>query len=170
MRHLCCILPLVLALGACADAESPTGVLEPAISHLEAEPATAMEHEHYNERFPLEFTTVSPCTGEEVFVEGTLHVMTQAVTDGTTTRLVFHSNQHYSGISASGTRYNIITVSHSVESEDLEDGSFSIIAVGNHRVIASGREDDFHMWTRNHIRFDGESFVVEKEDAGAECR
>jgi hypothetical protein len=114
---------------------------------LLAKPSQAQGQGAVVEQFPISFIQVNNCTGEEVLVEGTLHTVTQSVTDEED-RVHDHSSDNLSNVTAvgrtSGDEYILQGLNHaefngSPTSSDTSTASFTTRFI---RVGPDTPEDD----------------------------
>ncbi len=138
-----------------------------ALSLAQVAPAGA---ETFNARVPDSGVLDNPCTGEPIFYEGFVHVvLTAGVSAGGQAHFKGELNSHLSGVSPSGAKYQIVTVSNDHEIFDVEDFEpFNFTSTGTFNVIRQGEdspEDDvkgrfiFHLT----INANGEVTAVQSE-------
>ena len=100
-----------------------------------------------NARTDFTLSTVNPCTGESIFIEGTAHMLlTQTVDQGGGQHFVEEGNRQGTGISASGARYVLVSTGTFVETPAndtagfTERSTFKVI-----RAAEASTPDDFTM-------------------------
>ncbi|MDP9456925.1 MAG: hypothetical protein M3Q49_00320 [Actinomycetota bacterium] len=148
-------LALVLALAAFAAAFAPAARAQ------EGEARGAVD-----ERFPVAFDVEHPCTGEALFVEGTMHVVGHATEDAAGGLHFFgHSNLQGKATSASGARY--VLVSGGNNPLLIRSGALQTLA-SHERFVRQGEgagADDFSTSWVFHLTVDAEvniDLVVDK--------
>jgi hypothetical protein len=103
-----------------------------------AKPAQAQPDQIINERQLVALTIVNPCTGEEVFVEGTQHINFHFYEDATGgSHFKGHNNLQATGVSDIGAKY---IVHDSVNSHDKFD------------VFSESASNFTFTWTEHFIR------------------
>jgi hypothetical protein len=160
----------ILTLAACGDGVSPTEprvALAPALAKSSAARPTTT-----NERVPVSGVLMSPCTGESMVFEGTMHVVTTTQTDAGGTHTRIHSNfADVKGIAIGSGRLYVIQ-SNSKESATVQtNGSGTFETSEYFRVISQGPLDNWHtrVMTRGTIDANGNR-VVTNNDGESECR
>ena len=119
-----------------------------------------------SERFPVAFDVENPCTGEALFVEGTLHVVGHA-TEDTSGGLHFfgHSNLQAKAVSASGARYVLVVGGNNPLS--IRSGALQTLA-SHEKFVRQGEgveADDFSSSWIFHLTVDADGnldLVVDK--------
>jgi len=113
-------------------------VLAAAVLAVVAKPAQAQPGTIINERQPVAFTVVNPCTGEEVFIEGTQHINFHFFEDANGGfHFRGHNNLQAQGVSDSGAKY---VVHDSVNAHD------------NFRAFSESATNFTFTWTQHVIR------------------
>jgi hypothetical protein len=143
---------------------------------LLAKPTQAQaQSDTLNERVPLALTVNNPCTGEEVFIEGTDHLVFHRTVDANGGfHVKVHSNFEGQGVSPSGAKYVLHTSANnrfyfraeSAENDTFTD-TFKIIRQGS----ATPEADDFELKLTFHVTINanGEvTAIVDKYEA--ECK
>ncbi len=134
----------------------------------QATPAGAATY--INERVPESGVLVNPCTGEPIVYEGFVHVVgTAGVSANGQAHFIGHITSHLRGVSPSGTKYEIVSVSsdHEVfDSFDFEPQNFT--STGTSNIIRLGEdspEDDVkgHFIFHLTINANGQVTAVQAE-------
>lgn len=125
-----------------------------------------------NERLPVAFEVENPCTGEALFVEGTLHLVGRTTEDAAGgLHLMGHSNLEGKATSASGARYVLVSGGNNPVS--VRSGALQTLA-SHTKFVRQGEgvaADDFVTSWIFHLTVDTEGnidLVVDKFTS--ECR
>ena len=142
---------------------------------LGASPARAEVTE--NAKIPVEIDIEIPCAnggaGEEVFLTGTLHVLTTYDINGNVVRGRFHDQpEGVSGIgSVSGDRYEATGVSQGEFKSSLRNGQAIVSFINNFRIIGQGPGNNYLVHENIHliVNANGDMTTV-VDQAGADCK
>ena len=125
-----------------------------------------------NERLPVAFEAENPCTGEALFVEGTLHLVGRTTEDAAGgLHLMGHSNLEGKATSASGAGYVLVPGGNNPVS--VRSGALQTLA-SHSKFVRQGEgvaADDFASSWIFHLTVDAEGNIDPVVDKFAsECR
>lgn len=107
-----------------------------------------------NTQVPIEFFNVNSCTGDQITIEGTSHVLFHAtITPTGSSHAKLQINFNLQGVNAvSGIRY-VVNETVSSTSADNVNGASVFNTVSHLNVIAQGSEDNLVVRTEIHATF-----------------
>jgi hypothetical protein len=122
--------------------------------------------EKYNQIIPTGFLTFGPCTGEEIQVTGTLHVVTMVENNVDQVRAKTHLNTNLEGVGrSSGLRYRLQQITNSNFEMAWASGAYEQDQIFHMNVISSTAAPNFYLTMNATARWDpitGFEFVPKK--------
>ncbi len=101
------------------------------------------------------------CTGEWVYIEGPLHILSHVTINNNTIVIKNHYQpQGISGSSESGVPYRAVGVSQEIYKGTLANGQASYTSINNFRIIGQGPGNNYTVHTTIHYTFNANGEVT----------